>query len=665
MKKYNNVFDSCKLIEKIKKHKVISFDIFDTLIKRDCKEPIEVFELMEKNLGERFIGFANKRILAERKCLEISNGKEITLDDIYSNFQCEKNWDLEFLKEKEIETELQLCQKNKAMEALYEYAVEHCSAVILVTDMYLPRNIIEEILSKTKIKGYKRIFISSEVGKTKRTGELYKIVINELYKDGIIAKAHDIIHIGDNFKSDYMRPKQFGIRSIHIPKNSYNTFILYPGKPLTDVQKKEYLTLISYISNHECVNNTWFERIGYESLGPVLYGFSMWIKRQVDQERIDKIFFLSRDGQLMKRAYEYMNSEQRELCYMYGSRRALIVPTLWACKTIDEMFESMFMPRVSTLNAVISKLGLDELAYESLAQKYGLRYNVFYEYDSFKKEEKFVNFFESIKKDIINNSINEYHKVVQYLKSIEFRGKVALVDIGWHGNMQKALKKICQLADIDVTILGLYIGIKPYGTDACSEEHKICQNEIWARGYLFSPEYNHFLFNYQKNFTHIFEMMFAADHGSVKCFNNEMKPVFCEFEYDVNGNSDVKCSYEAIKDIQNGALCFVEELCNNPYCQKNWASITGFQNLLVLGNFPNMQVTDKFGELLVMDDEIRKIVTTHKLSDYLKTLSLLLDDYNASYWKIGYLKKILGVNVPYYLLRNIMDQWKGARRREK
>ena len=45
------------------------------------------------------------------------------------------------------------------------------------------------------------------------------------------------------------------------------------------------------------------------------------------------------------------------------------------------------------------------------------------------------------------NSKDEFNIYVNYLKSINFHGKVAIVDIGWHGNMQKALNKICLFID--------------------------------------------------------------------------------------------------------------------------------------------------------------------------------------------------------------------------
>lgn len=47
------------------------------------------------------------------------------------------------------------------------------------------------------------------------------------------------------------------------------------------------------------------------------------------------------------------------------------------------------------------------------------------------------------------------------MTQIGFSGKVAIVDIGWHGNMQKALVKICRKAGISIEISGFYLGLNP------------------------------------------------------------------------------------------------------------------------------------------------------------------------------------------------------------
>ena len=64
---------------------------------------------------------------------------------------------------------------------------------------------------KCGIKGYKRLFISCEAGGSKRSSELYRYVLSEL---GISPKQ--LIHIGNDFMTDYIAAKRCGIHCVKI-----------------------------------------------------------------------------------------------------------------------------------------------------------------------------------------------------------------------------------------------------------------------------------------------------------------------------------------------------------------------------------------------------------------------------------------------------------------
>ena len=74
-----------KLKQKINAYKVVSFDVFDTLIVRDVNHYLAVFNLVEniasKRYGNNVDGFAQKRIEAERRARE-KHHQEVTIDEI-------------------------------------------------------------------------------------------------------------------------------------------------------------------------------------------------------------------------------------------------------------------------------------------------------------------------------------------------------------------------------------------------------------------------------------------------------------------------------------------------------------------------------------------------------------------------------------------------------
>ena len=81
--------DVAGIIKQIEKYDVVSFDIFDTLLKRNVKKPTDIFRYMEKKYQKE--GFFNERIDAEKRARARAK-KEITLKKIYEemNFDFSK-----------------------------------------------------------------------------------------------------------------------------------------------------------------------------------------------------------------------------------------------------------------------------------------------------------------------------------------------------------------------------------------------------------------------------------------------------------------------------------------------------------------------------------------------------------------------------------------------
>lgn len=79
--------------------------------------------------------------------------------------------------------------------------------------MYLNEEVILRILNKA---GYVEgeLFLSSTYGKTKNSGALYDAILKKF-------PHKKIVHIGDNYDSDYIIPRKKGIQSIHIKKNNF------------------------------------------------------------------------------------------------------------------------------------------------------------------------------------------------------------------------------------------------------------------------------------------------------------------------------------------------------------------------------------------------------------------------------------------------------------
>lgn len=199
-----------KIYEKIEKYDYVSFDIFDTLIKRNVLEPEYVFDIIEKKSGCK--DFKVKRIEAQKKAKLNTNNEEITLEEIYQNFKGISNEERNKLIKLEFDIEKKVCKQNTEIFKIYQYCLNKKKKIYIVSDMYLPINIITEILAENNYNGYDKIFLSSVLMHTKKSGNIFKFVISDSNT------KNNIIHIGDHPLSDYINPRRYGINSILIKK---------------------------------------------------------------------------------------------------------------------------------------------------------------------------------------------------------------------------------------------------------------------------------------------------------------------------------------------------------------------------------------------------------------------------------------------------------------
>lgn len=597
---------------------IVSFDVYDTLIKRDVFKPSRVFLYIERIVGDDFF---SKRREAELKARESTEKEEISLKEIYSLIPGDNNW-----KEKayllELEYEQDICRPNDEIVCFLEKCRELGKRILIISDMYLPKETISHILETNKIY-YDSLYVSYDIGCTKRTGSLYQYVKNEEK-----IEFSKWLHVGDNKKSDFLSARKLGISAFLIESN-YNKNVWFTNDVNSDDKD-----ITAFISNRISCKD-YFYHVGYESLGPLLYGFSKWLNTQVENDNLTKLFFLSRDGQLMEAAYNLCGYNNVDHCYMYASRRSLIVPSLFLSPELDDVIKNIFWPRIGSVGSFMKKVGLNPGNYTELIAQHKLDVNKIYDYSELFKSEDFKSFYEIIKADVISNSKCEYELLIKYLKSIGFEGKIGVIDIGWHGNMQKALSRITSYSNINADIVGYYIGINPEVNHTDS-----------MKGYVFDQNRNENDFLKERLFTCIFEMLFSANHGSVIRFIASEEIVEKEeFEYDKYPND-----YESIKKIQNGALDFVKDIINDSVLDYRISEQYGFNKLMKIGITPSKEDAFNFGSMIALRDEVTKIAEPKKFSYYFAHPKAFRKDLNNSSWRIGFLKRLTGLSLPYYEL---------------
>ena len=476
-----NPINSDDLLIVIKKYDVISFDIFDTLLKRNVDQPTDVFAYVGQKIGDS--KFVEHRIEAEKKARKINKGSEITLKDIYQEFGIDYS-------QEELEAESILLTANIDMLPVFKYSVNN-KRVILTSDMYLPKGFILEILAREGIVGFEKIYLSSSLRKTKSSGDLFKYIIDDLKLD-----KHKMIHIGDSFSSDYKIPKSMGINAIHIPTHTNKSKYQLDGKNLDE----NYIN--NFINNTIPPNIEKYYRFGYEKFGMFLWGFCKWLHNSIKNEGINRVYFFSRDGLIMKKAFDSLYPVV-DTYYLEVSRRALRVPVLWMNYEFEHVLDMISPSKLVSLSTIFDGVGLDVGNYHDLISRYGFNLDTCFDRNELSKNEKLREMYYKLGPDIEQVSKGEYDLLVKYLKQNNIEGKFAIVDIGWSGGMQRYLCETLDTLGIKYEIKGYYIGVADY-----YKRNKAVVPSLDLNGYLFDFMHDQNAIDVRSPFVCLFETFF-------------------------------------------------------------------------------------------------------------------------------------------------------------
>lgn len=316
--------------EKIRKYDAISFDIFDTLLMRKCFEPRDVFKLVEKKFEKKLdIEFASVRekteIQLRKKCIP-------TIYQIYEQIAIDfklENSLKEQLMNCELEYELKvLCPRRKVVE-LYKYAISLGKKVYIVSDMYLPKKIMIEMLRANNIDDYKEIFISCDYQVEKSNG---------LFKELKKIETGKILHIGDNEEADYIGALKSGIDAIQIYKatqmlenSTYRELLSFNDSLESNILIGEICSQIFndpfslyHSQGKPCIDSP--HMFGYSIMAPFILPFILWMIKRIDKSK-SCVLFSARDGWIIEKLYEIFDKKWKmELPrhqYLLTSRKSM------------------------------------------------------------------------------------------------------------------------------------------------------------------------------------------------------------------------------------------------------------------------------------------------------------------------------------------------------
>ena len=574
------------IISEIKNYDYISFDIFDTLIKRDVPEPHTIFkimeELLESRIGKRIDNFCIKRIEAERNARRQNEGEEVNLSDIYNSTEDEliRKYTDELI-ELEEKLEFKASCTNYLIYEVYNWCIGNNKHIILVSDMYLREELIIALLFKCKYDQYERLFLSSTWKKRKAdNGELFRLACSELR-----IQPDQLIHVGDSKYSDGKMPEKVGCKSVVVPCSVEN-LVFFKTRDIFHKPYSQYKVLKSFCQNRKLIQNDYLYSFGYEAFGPLLAGFSKWLYYETEKESIRKLYFFSRDGLILKEAFDELYDDDDKVCtkYLLVSRRSLRVPLIWLHPEYFDVIKGFPEASMQSIVTFFDTLGLDFNDYEVACSKLGIGKQFTYKKREMSRNKTLMALYDEIKTDVICNSKNEYEALRKYLRGIFSEKKVAVIDIGWRGSIQKFLMEICDSLDINIKLYGYYIGL------ASGARNYSKETPINFKGYVFDCNVNSEEKDVHSPFVGLIETLFLAQEGSTKryfidsSFNVEIE--LYDNEYVTESGKPTKDA-QKVALIQKGAMQFVRDYRNSLLSELNIGPEVFFKNLYEVGMHPS------------------------------------------------------------------------------
>ena len=410
------------------------------------------------------------------------------------------------------------------------------------------------------------------------------------------------------------------------------------------------------LNNHDAYKD-YFYNFGYERFGPVLYGFIKWMYEDMKREGIQEVYFMARDGYIMEKVYrelEYNNDIPDK--YFEASRRSLRVPSYCKDSSLESVIKESPLLSTTNMEQLLDSLGLEILDYKDKIEKYGFTLDEHIKRDELIYNNDFIKFYEEIKQDVVDNSNKELKELIKYLKQFDFSKKIAIVDIGWGGSMQKNLIQTLNNQGISNDITGYYLGLSK------KSKQNLGANGYKAKGYLFDCLNNDTDTDIVIAFRPLFETLFLEQAGSVKCYETQKdgKTISVRYEYEYVKDKELSHEAKKVLNIQTGAVDFVRAFKDSKvsaYINSDKEIL--FKYIYETGTNPNMEDVRRFGDFIFFNNGCGNyLAKPQKLRKYIVNPKMCLSDLSESQWKLGFLKYIIKVPFPYlrlYLMLHKMN----------
>lgn len=453
---------------------IISFDLFDTLLVRRIHDPdlvkLPVARYISSLAKQQGLRWSWEKVQELRDTIEqrqraktgseyddheacypifMANLLQQIFADQYNEQLLSKVTGFELFMENSM-----LVPRKPFIKWLGELA-EAGKRVFIISDMYLPASHLKNLVKHAGMLDLVEDVISSADSFLAKASGLAYPMIAEKYS----LQPDNWLHIGDNPHSDGMRAAEAGIDAliIHDPREDQRKSLIKRyynyslGKPFW--RGRTLQQLMAPLEGENIPQSPLYSD-GYNFLGPLVGIFVQKIAEHCLKNNITKVFFLSREGWTFKRYWEkvmptlYPAKGLPEIEYLYVSRMALAGASCGYQGLTKTNADIAFLPPGNRDFRDLCRIfSLTPERFIPLLHNYGLTAETClshihdgYDPDNKKRFEEVLEdplFQEEVKKQTLtaNKAMQKYFQDAGLFD----HERVAIVDIGWLGTIQRFL----------------------------------------------------------------------------------------------------------------------------------------------------------------------------------------------------------------------------------
>ncbi len=474
--------------------KVISFDIWDTIIKRNC-HPEEIklktanYIVLKYNDGLKDKYKDIYEILKLRDTIEADLCKkaedeghdgECRIEDVFENlisdiFDGKTKLNASELLEVELQNEKDAIFINPDILPIFDKYKD--LDMYCVSDFYMDSKSLKELLDFLKLPvNIKKIYSSADLLLNKRTGNLFK-----KFEEDLKIKPEDHIHVGDNPYSDIEMANSLGITTIKVKKTEFS---FSPSR-----NRRMRFDLKTALKDNSTEENRIYNA-GLE-LAPLLYFFIYSIIENGIKNNLDKIYYQTREGETFIKVHELINNNNPfgvdipDGEIMEVSRMATFGASLDEF-SINSLLRLWSQYKNQSMKSLFKTLNIDPAPFK----KYFGKYDIVFDEDIVEpwfdlrvqklfNDKSFTTQVESLLK-IKREKLLEYFEKKLNIKNDD--KPIFVVDIGWRGTIQDNLAYIFDKKQIGGYYMTLYdfYNLQPSNTYKLSfiDDKKIRDKEV-------------------------------------------------------------------------------------------------------------------------------------------------------------------------------------------